>query len=470
MDSFSTSNIKHHRNIILVMAIFPMVVIAIVGGVFFFSSQNNAFAATGPQGTKPTDASTGPRVATTNASGGNLSGTHSGKRFIGSVTANGPLTLTDCVIEGSLMVNNGPVLIDHCDINGWYGVTTANTDPNKAILTMRYSKVTGPTDNDTMRIGSSTGWGDNTKYMNTLMEDSIIYSPFTPDNPDAHFDLIQFGGGRNSTFNRVVFSFKPQPYHYSFTHFINNGTNNVNVVMQDVWFEGGPVGYTVGGPMIITNCMIARSTAQFGYVYPSSGSQLRNCVNDVGTSISNSTAPTPPPPAPSPMPPAPAPAPPPTTPSVPTTPPPPPSSINPSVPNTPIAVPGANPDRPVAIPATLLVQSDGTVVADFNGDGVNEAARDTDNDGAINPVTEILPRDPSQIPPATVNENGQPLGRVSNTDIIVFKAGPLPEVRVSKPVGYTFVAVQGLAITTIGAYFALTKLAIFAGFRSKLGL
>lgn len=54
----------------------------------------------GPQGPKPTDDSTGPRIPTTDAPGGAVSGTYSGVRFTEFVDANGPLTVTDCVIEG----------------------------------------------------------------------------------------------------------------------------------------------------------------------------------------------------------------------------------------------------------------------------------------------------------------------------------------------------------------------------------
>lgn len=236
---------------------------------------------------KPTDASTGPRIATTNAPGGTISGTHSGKRFTGDVTITGSATLTDCVIEGELMMNtNSPVTIEYCDINGWFGFLTNNTDPNKHLLTMRHSKVVGPRNNDTMRIGSANSWGDHSRYMNTLIEDSIIHSPYDSFGPDDHFDLLQFGGGRNSVFNRVVFSYVNNPYHPNATNYLNNGVGNSGVIFNNIWIEGGPVGYVLAGPMTINTCIINRSTRQFGYVYPMAGTVLNNCADDTGAAIS----------------------------------------------------------------------------------------------------------------------------------------------------------------------------------------
>jgi|GEM_PF-4057309 len=253
------------------------------GGAVMFKS-----ATTPPSGDKPTDATTGPRIATTNMSGGDLTGTYSGKHFTTDVTAHGPLTLTDCIIDGGIQIYDGPVVIDHCTINGWFGVTTDNTNPNKSILKMTFSKVNGPTDDDTMRIGTNTaGWGNNSVYVNTLIEDSIIHAQFNDFGRGAHFDILQFGGGQNSTFNRVVFTYDNYPYHEENTNYVNNGTDNVNVVFNQLWAEGGPVGYVLAGPMTVNTCTLDQSAAYYDFVYPVAGTVLHNCFDDTGAPITS---------------------------------------------------------------------------------------------------------------------------------------------------------------------------------------
>lgn len=235
---------------------------------------------------KPSDAATGPRTATTDMPGSdNLVGTYSGKRFTGSVTTSGPLYLTDCVIDGSLHVYNGPVVLDHCSVNGWTGITTDNLDPNLSVFTARFTKFTGPLNNDTMRIGPRSKWGDNSRYINTLIEDSIIFSPVTQSQSGAHLDVLQFGGGRNSTFNRVVMRYAATTQLAGATSYINNGTHNINVVFNNVWLEGGPMSYSVGGPMTVNTCVMQRSVAWYGYVYPAPGTVLNNCTDDLGRPI-----------------------------------------------------------------------------------------------------------------------------------------------------------------------------------------
>jgi len=239
----------------------------------------------GPIGSKPTDDSTGPRVALTPMTGGVLSGSHSGVAITGGVTANGPLTLTDCTIDGGITISDGPVVIDHCESTGWFGVVTNNTDPTKEVATVRFSKIIGPRDNDAMRIGSRS-WGDHTRYMNTLFEDSIIYSPYDSFGPNQHFDLLQFGGGRSSVFRRVVFAYAMNPFSSQATNYVNNGANNPGVVMEDVWFEGGPGGYVLSGPMTITRCIISQSAGYYGDVYPAAGTTLVECFDELGNPIS----------------------------------------------------------------------------------------------------------------------------------------------------------------------------------------
>jgi hypothetical protein len=246
-------------------------------------------------GSKPTDASTGPRIATTSAPGGTLTGTYTGKHFTSSITAGGALTLKDCTIDGGLEIGstNGPVVVENCDINGWFGVNTTNTDPDKAIITVRRSKFVGPTDNDSVRLGALP-FGDTSKYINGVFEDSIFYSPYDSTKDGSHFDLLQTGGGRNLTFTNVLF--KVRDYQWGDvsgpTNYFNNGTKTPNVVMNNVWFEGGPVSYTLSGPMIINTCVIARSSGYFGDIYPSSAgldqeAKLTNCTDDTGAPITS---------------------------------------------------------------------------------------------------------------------------------------------------------------------------------------
>lgn len=150
----------------------------------------------------------------------------------------------------------------------------------------------------------------------------------------------------------------------------------------------------------------------------------------------------------------------------------PPPSAPPATPRPPVSVPGANTSTPVKIPSTLPKEQDGSLVADFNGDGLNEVARDLNNDGEIDPTTEIIidgstnPEltDTSELP-NEVLETPE-----SNSNTVTIKAGPLPEVKLAKPVAYTFAIAQVVAITGLGAYLAITKLAIFAGLRGRLGL
>jgi hypothetical protein len=253
---------------------------AAVAACFAFAAPAQA---QGPVGPKPTDATTGPRIPLTTAPGGKLKpGVYIGKRFTSMVEANGPLTLIDCVTPG-LKVTNGPVLLDHTDVFGWFGVLTNNLDPGKQVLTARFVKVVGPTSNDTMRIGSRN-WNDARRLVNTRFEDSIISSPFNPfatGSVNAHFDLLQFGGGQNSSFERVVLRYDGTQFNRRSTQYVNNGIKNKGVVLEDIWVEGGPVSYVLAGPMTVRRAVISPSTKQYGYVYPSVNPNYRPVLEDV---------------------------------------------------------------------------------------------------------------------------------------------------------------------------------------------
>ncbi len=239
--------------------------------------------------TKPTDATTGPRTSTSNRSGGSLSGgTYQGVRFTGDIEipeGAAPVTLTDCIIDGSLSIHSSSlVTLDHCDVNGWFGHRTNNQDPARQLLVVKHSKFTGKTDNDAVRFGNTIKWGDNTTYQNVLIEDTIFYSPFSSTDPSAHFDVMQFGGGNNYTFNRVAISFiKDSPAGVGVAY-INNDTKNGNVVFNNLWIEGGPVTYVIRGPLVVNTCTIESSTVKYGYLGGTKAT-LNNCFNEKGESI-----------------------------------------------------------------------------------------------------------------------------------------------------------------------------------------
>lgn len=159
--------------------------------------------------------------------------------------------------------------------------------------------------------------------------------------------------------------------------------------------------------------------------------------------------------------PTPTPNPTPSTPTIPTT------------PRPPISVPGANTSTPVAIPVGLPVEGDGSLVADFNGDGLNEIARDSNGDGFIDPTNEIVVEGTDNMEltdtssaPITVRD----IKKKSDSNSFTINAGPISNVKIAKPAVYTFAVAQGLIITGLGAYLAVTKLAMFAGLRGRLGL
>ena len=282
------------------------VIIAIIAVLIFIAIQNNATSQSNNQtpqetpsqsetplpaitqdGAKPTDATTGPRIATTNRAGGTVSnGTYEGVRFQGDVeipAGADDVTLRDCVIDGELSIRStNLVTIEHCEINGWFGHRTNNTDKEKQLLVVRNSKFNGPENNDAVRFGNTVKWGDNSTYQNVLVEDSIFYSPFSSTDPSAHFDLMQFGGGNNYTFNRVSLQFiKDSPAGVGVAY-INNDTQNGNVVFNNLWVEGGAVTYVFRGPLTVNTCSVESSTAKYGYTGGSTKAVLNGCVNERG--------------------------------------------------------------------------------------------------------------------------------------------------------------------------------------------
>ncbi len=142
--------------------------------------------------------------------------------------------------------------------------------------------------------------------------------------------------------------------------------------------------------------------------------------------------------------------------------------MSPTTPSKPISIPGASVTNPVPIPDTLVLQADGTYLADFNGDGVNDIVKDINNDGLIDPTNEIIENSAKTFSKINSSESSITLSQNPNT--ITFKAGPLPQVTVAKPVAYTFAIAQGVLLTGLAGYLAITKLTIFAGVKTRLGL
>lgn len=135
-----------------------------------------------------------------------------------------------------------------------------------------------------------------------------------------------------------------------------------------------------------------------------------------------------------------------------------------------VAVPGANPTQPIQIPETLEPEEDGSFVADFDNDGINDLAFDSDNDGYVNPETEIAVRGSEAFEAASLddsifdtNSNG------SSESTVAINLGPLPEARIPKPVAYTFGFATVLTVAGVSAYLLLMKFGLIAGIRNRDG-
>ena len=113
---------------------------------------------------------------------------------------------------------------------------------------------------------------------------------------------------------------------------------------------------------------------------------------------------------------------------------------------------------------TVQPESDGSLVADFDGDGLNDVAYDSNGDGYIDPTSEIA-LDGSSTPDLTLG--GPDAGEYTDPYVSV-KVGPLPELKVHRPIAYAFAITQGFALSGMGIYYAITHLVIFAGLRRRL--
>lgn len=245
-----------------------------------------------PIGPKPTELSTGPRIPLVDveiAAGTELvlpAGTYTGKNYKGMVVGKPGAGFVDCAMWGLKGQWTPPLSADHCDI-GYLGVVTNNTDPTLSAFTARFCKFRGPLDNDAIRLAAAT-WGDNSRYLNALFEDCLLTSPFM-GKAGAHFDLLQFGGGRNAMFRRCAFLYTTTYFiENEANNYVNNGTKNPGVELEDCWFDGGPVEYVLSGPMKATRAIIARSCKKAGYTTGGTVSTrptLVNVYDDAGAPI-----------------------------------------------------------------------------------------------------------------------------------------------------------------------------------------
>ncbi len=178
------------------------------------------------------------------------------------------------------------------------------------------------------------------------------------------------------------------------------------------------------------------------------------------------TAPAPaPPPAPTPTP---TPSPPPTP-----TPTPKPGATTTTPPNTTGNSPSSNlstggsavNNEPVPIANSGAVQqADGTVVGDFNNDGIQEIAKDTNADGKIDPLSEIVSRETPQAEKAFLG--GMIKADSKNVSIVTPFVG---EVKVPKIAATTSFGLTGLVSAGFAGYLLQRKFglmsAIFSRFR-----
>ncbi len=258
----------------------------------------------GPQGEKPTTANTGPTTSEANLTpmnGGKLSGTYTGVKISGSVDPSGPLTLKDCVINGGLrqIIARapeivGPLNIENCIIRGWVGIgDVGHSNPNTTMVNFKNVYINpAPSDGDPVQIGSATTWGNNSSYTNLVWDNVLIEHEFVMEGPYPngipHYDMIQFSGGKNAYFKNVRLHYLTNAQLAGGTQFINNGVRHQNVVFENLWVEGGPLGYyAVSGNTTFRNCLIERGSYSGGFVYPGDPITLENCFTDQGAEITN---------------------------------------------------------------------------------------------------------------------------------------------------------------------------------------
>ncbi len=270
-------------------------------------ASNGAFAEFGGGGTsnwtgagpdpdlKPSNESTGPQEPIVSTYSGTVrydnsfvlsSGTYENIHFPKGVTITGPVTIKHCTIDGAIRVENGPAVVEHCDINGWFGITSDNRDPELQLATFRHVKAVRNSNDDAIRIGARSTFGDNSVYNNTVIEDSIFEAHYR-EVPGAHYDLLQFGGGKNVAFNRVVFYYSATEFEGGATSYVNNGVRNQNVTFTDFWVEGGPVSAVFYGTNTVTNCYIESTTKGYFLIYPGDQTTLTNCIDEYGNTVSH---------------------------------------------------------------------------------------------------------------------------------------------------------------------------------------
>ena len=107
-------------------------------------------------------------------------------------------------------------------------------------------------------------------------------------------------------------------------------------------------------------------------------------------------------------------------------------------------------------------------MADFDGDGINEKAIDANNDGSIDPTSEIIAT--SSLDESFYGSEFRLENVQQDNNTVTIKPGPLPEVRIAKPVAYAFMVSAGFTLAGAGIYLAAAKMMLFSALFRKIGM
>lgn len=131
-------------------------------------------------------------------------------------------------------------------------------------------------------------------------------------------------------------------------------------------------------------------------------------------------------------------------------------------PPPPVIIPGASPTKPVPIPESIPINSDNTIVGDFNADGLNDLVKDKNNDGFIDPKTEVLVDGKR----AGLTDKSKPPiqhSEASNTQLGIEKASQEPQNRSFLSGMKENKVIISLSLATVLGSFILIRLRSFVG-------
>ena len=509
-ESYSTLKIKNHRNMVILMILSPLATLFLVVIVLVSTNRSNG---TDAQAVCTRTISSGSLASAANLmSAGQTLCLHGSASFSGGTINRGvkvittPGQTTRAKVIGYLGLAGNGITMENLYINGSGDIRSPFITGDN--ITLRNNEVlnVGATRGICILIGPSDGSIrprntviDRNRIHNcgTVTHDQGIYmahsigarvtNNYIYDNPD--FGIQFYPSAQDSIVEYNVFDNNAQGITYSSESGFSIASRN-NIVRNNIitnsfrrynaeYYWGGSVG---SGNQFINNCVF---NGKSGNIQPG----LASYVNVNGTINSDpmyvnrgakdfrlkagspcvgkgpqSTASSPPAiPSPNSNPP--------------TTPPstqPIPGSIpaQPLTETKPILVPGSGTEFPVKIPIDLPIGQDGTITADFTGDGANEVVKDVNNNGHIDPKTEIWIDSNGTLRAAAYTYPDHLLGEYPeiNSTTVKIKLGLFPEVKLPKPIAYTFMTAGGLTLSGIGTYMAATKLALFGGLRGKWGL